>query len=121
MNSKWKLLTAGWMIFIAVVCLRPADPDEPYSFFKEILQDLSHVPLFGILIYFLIRSCTVFNVKTQINSFFITFAYGVLIEVLQMSVPGRYASISDAIRDAIGALLVIFYLRHQARNSRVLQ
>ena len=111
MNSKWKILSILWVIFIAVVCLRPTSLDEPDSPTMEALKNFAHIPLFGILTYLFIRSFSNFNFKTQMTSSMGSVLYGVLIEILQMLIPGRYASLDDVLRDALGAGIVIFILR----------
>lgn len=87
------------------------------------LQNLLHIPLFGVLAWLWYRSLYLWlgrNRRPQwvgAMAFLITSAYGVLDEFHQAFVPGRYASLTDIILNVIGAMLAIWLCRRLARPT----
>lgn len=72
------------------------------------LQNLLHIPLFGLLQYLWLRAycrkgCT--SWKLWLICLGITLGYGALDEFHQLFVPGRYASLLDMLLNATGAVL----------------
>ncbi|SIS47918.1 VanZ like family protein [Neptunomonas antarctica] len=80
------------------------------------LQNLLHIPLF-----FGLALAWVYSLKRYISrryshiftAFFFTVLYGVIDEYHQISVPGRYASMSDVALDTLGASLVFIIPLYQ--------
>jgi VanZ family protein len=51
-------------------------------------------------------------------SFLFAAGYGVIDEIHQLQVPGRYASLTDIALNALGALLVLWLLNRRRNLSR---
>lgn len=70
------------------------------------LQNLLHVPVYGVLAWLWIRSLRAWirwPVARVLMGLFMTLGYGVLDEWHQLAVPGRYASLTDALLNGLGA------------------
>ncbi len=72
------------------------------------LQNLLHIPLFGLLQFLWLRGFTsrgTTGAAAIVASFCITLSYGALDELHQYFVPGRYASVLDLGLNLLGAVL----------------
>lgn len=88
---------------------------------KPTVQNLLHIPLFGLLAYLWLNGLTKNRCpakKKLIITIIITVSYGLLDEFHQLFVPGRYASFSDVLFNILGCTIgiIIFF---QFKRSRV--
>lgn len=87
------------------------------------LQNLLHIPLFGLLQFLWLRGFTkrgTTGATAIVASFCITLSYGALDELHQYFVPGRYASLLDLGLNLLGAVLgtIAFWLVTQRDVGR---
>ena len=101
--------TLVWTLFILILTLIPGSSLPSVSFFQ--IDKLVHIFFFSVL---MILSSYSFNRLKgnrhfQLNYLLVAFLYcmclGVLIEVLQLLVPGRDFSLADIIANMIGAAI----------------
>jgi VanZ family protein len=114
------VLTFGYMGGIYWLSSIPGhiDPEETglygiISWTPPALQNLLHIPLFGILAWLWYRTlgCWFANRRVLLSlSFLFAAGYGVIDEYHQLQVPGRYASLTDIALNSLGALLVLSLL-----------
>ena len=72
------------------------------------LQNLLHIPVYALLaiLWFISFSHVKYSIKMiSLFSFLISLTYGVVDEVHQVLIPGRYFSLSDILLDFIGVVL----------------
>lgn len=77
------------------------------------LQNLLHIPLFGILAWLWYRTLRCWIESRGIVlclSFLLAAGYGAIDEWHQMQVPGRYASLTDMALNILGVLLMLWLL-----------
>ena len=83
------------------------------------LQNLLHIPMFGGLAW-----CWHWGLRSWVRqepwrlgaALALTLAYAVLDEVHQLSVPGRFGSITDIVLNAVGAVLVLAVVAARQRS-----
>ena len=87
------------------------------------LQNLLHIPLFGLLQFAWLRGFRMIGSsgrRAVLSCLAITLAYGVLDELHQLSVPGRYASLMDiglnSIGVALGTLLFLWMCEKSSKS-----
>ncbi len=87
---------------------------------------LLHIPLYGLLTFFLIRTFLPKRGDPLIRSFRLTLVFttflallvAVLDELHQVHIPGREASGWDVVLDAIGVGMVTFILRKKDKGKK---
>jgi VanZ family protein len=78
---------------------------------------IAHIVFFGILCllaeraFFHQTALQFLRTNSLLSAFVFTCAYGVLDEVHQLYVPGRWADVYDVVADAIGATIAMAWLR----------
>ena len=117
------VLTFGYMGGIYWLSSIPGtiDPEEAglygiISWTPPALQNLLHIPLFGILAWLWYRTlgCWFANRGVLLSlSFLFAVGYGVIDEIHQLQVPGRYASLTDIALNARGAFLMLWLLKRR--------
>ena len=99
------------MLVIAYVSLKPIDRSGgPPSVAMENIQNFAHIPAYAILTFCLVRCFFQLNTLTELYCFGIAFAYGVIMELLQHFVPGRFTSGMDVLRNTVGIAAMIYTL-----------
>jgi len=93
---------------------------------KPTVQNLLHIPLFGLLAYLWLNALTKNGCpakKKVIITIIITLGYGLLDEFHQSFVAGRYASLSDIILNIIGIITgaVIYFQLQRCSNLKDLE
>jgi VanZ family protein len=76
-------------------------------------QNLLHVPLYaGMAASWLwaLTSCRLGRLSWLGSAFTLTLIWGILDEVHQMSVPGRFGSLTDIALNLLGAALTVLYI-----------
>ena len=115
------------MLLITAASTIPMDGSARHFAFlmslKPNIQNLLHIPVFGLLSYlWLWAFCTAKRpfIICWTSAFLITIVFGMVDEFHQMYVPGRYAGLLDIILNTIGAGLGItafaFHRRTQKTN-----
>ena len=81
---------------------------ELFEWVSPQFQNLLHIPLYAVL-YVLVTRVVRMRVHRELTilltAFVITVSYGVFDEWHQSFVPGRYATMTDAVLNAIGAIV----------------
>lgn len=82
------------------------------------LQNLLHLPLYGTLAWTW-AWCLGMRMKGTVllvAAFAIAAGYGVLDELHQLAVPGRYASLADTLLNTLGAAAGVLWYRRRSRQ-----
>lgn len=85
------------------------------------LQNLLHIPVFGLLPFLWLKSFTKHSILTStkvIITLIITILFGCLEEFHQSFVSGRYGSLTDMLLNIVGIFMgiVFFYRSRKKRN-----
>ena len=82
--------------------------------FSEIIQNLLHIPMFAILsilIFQISKNYYMGNRKASIVTFTLCFTFGLLNELIQTFIPGRFGGLMDIVLNSVGSLIgIIVYL-----------
>jgi hypothetical protein len=113
------LLPVGYMAFIYLLSSIPGTvPVEHgtvtalFAWLPPQIQNVLHIPLFGGLGYLWSWSLRSWRPRARVIAlvaFVLTVAYGAFDEWHQLSVPGRYASLTDLSLDAVGAAIGVCF------------
>ena len=114
------LLTLGYMAGIYYLSSIPGEADPQNALLSGIilwtppaLQNLVHIPLFGVLAWLWYRTLGAWIKNSRLLfmlAFMLTTGFGILDEWHQLYVPGRYASITDTALNALGAAIAVWLL-----------
>ena len=114
------LLTISYMAGIYWLSSIPGevDPESPLlsgiiAWTPPALQNLLHIPLFGILAWLWYRTLDAWNMQHQLSlttAFLLAAGFGVFDEWHQLHVPGRYASFTDIALDCAGVVLALWWV-----------
>ena len=121
MNHKrtgYILITLLYMMIISYLSLRPVSQGYHGSIAQQAVFNFLHIPAYGLLFYLILRSFSSAGVGAYLFSFTIAVLFGVINEYLQSFVPGRYASVTDALLNGAGsgaALLICLRIK----NSKI--
>lgn len=125
-NSLRLLLPLTYMLGIFVLSSIPdtgrieSQLDALFHWLNPTLQNLLHIPLYGGLAGCWFWAMGAWRSKFWQRSgwaFALTLTYGFLDETYQLTVPGRFGSLSDLALDAIGAILVMVVIAVYSRVS----
>jgi len=121
-------LTFGYMGGIYWLSSIPGNIDlDEGGFYRIIswvpptLQNLLHIPLFGVLawLWYQTLRCWFTSQRVLLSlSFLLAVGYGVIDEFHQLQVPGRYASLTDIALNTLGILLVLRLLSWKESHVR---
>ena len=113
------LIPIAYMILIYSLSSIPGNgnriPSKIIAFIKPEIQNILHIPEYGILVFLWFYALLNFyeTIPQSIRiAMLISVIYGVLDEVHQFFVPGRYMGLTDIALDLTGVMLMGFYLRH---------
>ena len=98
-----------------------ADVPEFIISLDPTLQNLFHIPVFGLLAFLWLKSFTKYAILTftkVIITLIITILFGCLEEFHQTFVSGRYGSLTDMLLNIVGIFMgiVFFYRSRKKRN-----
>jgi VanZ family protein len=121
------LLTLGYMSAIYWLSSIPGETDPENPLLSGIIlwtppavQNLAHIPLFGILALLWYRSLSAWMRESRLLSgaaFLLASGFGILDEWHQLHVPGRYASFTDIALNILGAAFAIWLLSRAAQKN----
>jgi len=113
-SRKKMAILACYMVLILMASLIPMDRDiEGLNFIihlKPAIQNLLHIPMFAIFAILFLQVLDSFTVRGVWKFLIVAFAavaFGVLNELVQLFVPGRYAGLLDMGLNAFGVLIGI--------------
>jgi len=111
------ILPIAYMLLLFFLCSLP-DTNTSQNTLTNIpsmLQNLLHLPAFGglaILWLFSLRYFALSSRASQQIAVIVSISYGGLLELVQIWVPGRFASLGDFLFNCLGVLLFMtFYLK----------
>ncbi|MHC4973921.1 MAG: VanZ family protein [Planctomycetota bacterium] len=111
---RWTLIALAYMAALFLLSSIPDDSElgRRILFPPPAVQNLLHVPVYAGLTWLWWRSL---KGKTSprpavLCAAAIAIGYGVLDEIHQMYVPGRFASVTDALLNAAGAAAVVAWV-----------
>lgn len=84
------------------------------------LQNLLHIPLFGVLAWlwhWSLRGWLPAAPPLGAIAFLITAGYGIVDELHQLNVPGRYASLTDIALNTLGAAISLWLINSRFAND----
>ncbi|EMR04548.1 VanZ family protein [Cesiribacter andamanensis] len=121
MFLRYNLFTLCWILLILLLTLAPGSAIPVTSLWWAELISIDkvvHFLIFAVLVLLMIVGFTkqytyAFVRKHAVPlALAVSIGYGILIEVLQMSIPGRYLEFMDLVANSIGCFLGygIFYL-----------
>ena len=87
------------------------------------LQNLLHIPVFGLLAFLWLKSFTKYSILTftkVIITLIITILFGCLEEFHQTFVSGRYGSLTDMLLNIVGIFMGILFF-YRCRKKRNIQ
>ena len=128
--SKTKIFfTCGYITMILLSSLIPMDENiRTFRFLldlKPTIQNLLHIPAFAILAILCMQILSYFSmdkVRKVALVFGFSIAFGILNELIQAWVPGRYPGLLDIGLNCIGAMLGIFlFVMAERRHSGYLR
>jgi len=121
------LLTLGYMSAIYWLSSIPGETDPENPLLSGIIlwtppaiQNLAHIPLFGILALLWYRSLSTWIGKGPLlsgSAFLLASGFGILDEWHQLYVPGRYASFTDIALNILGAAFAIWLLSRTTHKN----
>ena len=102
------------------------DPEEAgiygiISWTPPVLQNLLHIPLFGILAWLWYHTLDAWKMRhgaALTTTFTLAVAFGVFDEWHQLHIPGRYASFTDIALNCTGVILALYWV-HRSKRRRV--
>ncbi|MHC4224400.1 MAG: VanZ family protein [Planctomycetota bacterium] len=110
---RWTLWALVYMALIFAVSSVPDHREDTDSLIKWVrpeLQNLAHIPAYALLTWLWWRALAFRGLprrRAVLLAAGIAIAYGALDEFHQYFVEGRFASVTDAIMNALGAALVV--------------
>lgn len=108
MKLKSKIIVILYMIVLACLSLQPASAGAQTSAWQQILHNACHVPAYAVLAFLMLRTFVIKNKRAYQIVFFVSFSYGVLMEIGQSFSPGRTFSVGDMCLNALGISIVLF-------------
>jgi len=102
--SLW-FLTLSWAGFTLYLTTIPNFSPSPDTMFSWILSNGGHFFFFGVLAVLLKLSIS------TIYAISISSAYGLMIEFIQRTIPGRSYDLKDWALDTLGAITFLFILK----------
>ena len=99
-----------------------ADVPEFIISLDPTLQNLLHIPVFGLLAFLWLKSFTKHSILTStkvIITLIVTILFGCLEEFHQTFVSGRYGSLVDILLNLVGIFMgILFFLFYRSRKKR---
>jgi len=117
--SRQILYPIAYMAGILGFASVPDTPDTPHSLsLNAIVNNFLHIPAYGILVFLWFRALHQKSRSKHRSLFYavgITMAFGILQELVQSFVRGRFVSLADIGLNTIGIALAVLYIhRYQS-------
>ena len=112
---------AGFLLYYSVLSAPPVNPPSPGPWWDKKLHVLAYLGLGLTLAYATVHLRDRFWTRIALV-LALSVGYGLLIEGIQATQPNRYASLSDALANVVGALLAStwFFVERHLRYVRPL-
>ncbi len=111
------ILPVAYMLLLFFLCSLPDTNTSQNTLTKipSMLQNLLHLPAFGGLAILWLFSLGYFALSSRASqqiAVIVSISYGGILELYQIWVPGRFASLGDFLFNGLGVLLFMtFYLK----------
>jgi VanZ family protein len=128
--SKLKIiLTSGYMFLILVSSVIPAHQGATrFRSFVDLdpgVQNLLHIPAYGVFSVLCLQVLSYSSMRTARKVVFVlavSVVFGIINEMIQSMVPGRYASVPDIMLNLVGSILGVgLYVLAEHRRSGLLR
>jgi VanZ family protein len=120
MFFRYNLFTLCWILLILLLTLSPGNALPETNLWEELISadKVVHFMIFCILVLLMIVGFTKQYAYAYLRkhavplSLLISISYGILIEIIQIPIPGRHLEVMDMLANTIGCFLGygIFYL-----------
>ncbi len=113
-NVQWLAVSVIYTMALAGVLLMPTHPDPYGSWWRAMINNAMHVPLFLGLTFLWLETVNADRMKKYMipTVFVLVMIFGVLLEFCQSFAPGRMPSASDVILNSCGSVLgILVFLR----------
>lgn len=115
-------VTVCWSFFVFKLLTLPMPSSQNVGLQITYADKLVHFFIFGLLSYFLAKTLELYTEKHHrtvlITSLILPTIYGLMLEYLQESIPGRSASLYDSAAGMIGSLLAIWIYHFVKKRSK---
>ena len=120
MFFRYNFFTFCWLLLILLLTLTPGSSMPETNLWEELISfdKIVHFAIFSMLVLLMIVGFTKqytyekLRKNAVLASLSISVAYGILIELIQIPIPGRGLEIMDIVANTIGCFLgyAVFYL-----------
>lgn len=120
MFFRYNLFTICWLLIILLLTLTPGDALPQTNLWAELLNvdKVVHFIIFGILTLLMIIGFTKQYTFATLRKYAVAAAlavsigYGIVIELIQIAIPGRGLELMDMVANTIGCMLgyAVFYM-----------
>jgi len=109
----WLGVTLIYMVALLAVSLKPIDRTGPSSAVQEATHNFFHVPAYALLTLFWVNTLTAYKIQSRILiwAFCISCLYGLMNELLQGWVPGRFPSRLDIFLNTLGTVGMLLFIK----------
>jgi len=125
-------ITVCWSFFVFLLLTLPMSPSQTTGLQTTYADKLVHFFIFGLLSYFIAKTLELFTPTPSpvwgfiekhhrtvlIASLLLPTFYGLMLEYLQKSIPGRNASLLDSSAGLAGSLLAIWIYHFVKKHSK---
>jgi VanZ family protein len=117
-------VAVGYMLLILITSVIPKGRAlKDFHFIIELrpmIQNLLHIPMYAILTILwmqMLKQYDIGGTKRIVLVFFLSSVFGVLNELIQLTIPGRYASIFDIGLNTIGIVcgISVYFLLERSK------
>jgi hypothetical protein len=125
-NAVKIILTSVYMLLLLASSVIPMDRQIKGLQFvialKPTVQNLLHIPMFAVLSFLfllILQAYQIENWKRNAIVMLISGFFGLINEIIQIPVPGRYGGLTDILLNLAGAILgiVVFYLVLKSKSG----
>lgn len=120
MFFRYNFFTLCWLLLVLLLTLTPGENMPQTSLWEDLLSfdKVAHFFIFGVLVFLMIIGLSkqyryqFLRSKAVQVSLAIGIAYGIIIEIIQLFIPGRGFEVADIIANTIGCFMGfgLFYL-----------
>ncbi len=111
-NSKFYLVTLSYMYVLFLLSSIPGGENgHMMELVSPTVANIAHVPAYGLLALlwiFTLRDHGITEQRSMYVAFLVASAYGALMEVNQVWIPGRFPSAPDVMFNVAGSLIFIW-------------
>ncbi len=122
------ILTSIYMLLLLASSVIPMDRQIKGLQFvialKPTVQNLLHVPMFAVLSFLLLLILQDFRIENWKRNAIVLLSsgfFGLINEIVQIPVPGRYGGLTDILLNFAGSILgiVVFYLVEKSKSGLI--